>query len=50
MPLVGLKNVTIAKITKDDSTGTTYEAVRKIALAVQADIKPSTVNGKLLCR
>jgi phi13 family phage major tail protein len=41
MPLVGLKNVTVAKITQDDSTGTTYEAVRKIALAVQADIKPS---------
>lgn len=41
MPLVGLKNINVAKITKDDATGTTYEAVRRIALAVQADIKPS---------
>jgi phi13 family phage major tail protein len=42
MPLVGLKNVHVVKITKDDSTGVTYDAaVRKIALAVQADIKPS---------
>jgi phi13 family phage major tail protein len=42
MPLVGLKNINVAKVTKDDDTGATYDAVRKIALAVQADIKPST--------
>lgn len=43
MPLVGLKNLHVAKITKDDDTGTTYDAVvRKIAMAVNASIKPST--------
>jgi phi13 family phage major tail protein len=43
MPLVGLKNINVVKVTKDDSTGVTYDAaIRKIALAVQADIKPST--------
>lgn len=42
MPLVGLKNVNVVKLTKDDATGVTYDPeVRRIALAVQADIKPS---------
>jgi phi13 family phage major tail protein len=42
MPLVGLKNLHAVKLTKDDSIGVTYDAeIRKIALAVQADIKPS---------
>jgi phi13 family phage major tail protein len=42
MPLVGLENIHVVKLTKDDSTGVTYDTViRKIALAVQADIKPS---------
>jgi phi13 family phage major tail protein len=45
MPLVGLKNLNVVKITKDDDTGTTYDAqVRKLALAVQADIKPSMTS------
>lgn len=43
MPLIGLKNLHVVKITKDDDTGTTYDAVvRKIAMAVNASIKPST--------
>lgn len=42
MPLIGLKNVTVVKLTTDDATSTVYDATaRKIALAVQADIKPS---------
>lgn len=45
MPLVGLKNVHVVKVTKDDSTGTTYDTeIRKIALAVQADVKPSSTS------
>lgn len=46
MPFIGLKNLVAVKITKDDVTGTTYDAeVRKIALAVQADIKPTVNSG-----
>lgn len=42
MPLIGLKNLRVAKLTKDDATGVTYDAaIRQIVLAVQADIKPS---------
>jgi phi13 family phage major tail protein len=42
MPLVGLKNINVVKLTTDTATTSTYDAiVRKIALAVQADIKPS---------
>lgn len=42
MPLIGLKNVNIVKVTSDSSTATVYDSeVRRIALAVQADVKPS---------
>lgn len=42
MPLVGLKNVHVVKITAESSTATTYDAViRPLAMAVSADIKPS---------
>lgn len=42
MPLIGLKNVHVVKLTNDDSTGVTYDTpVRKIAMAVQADVKPT---------
>lgn len=41
MPLVGLKNIHVAQITTDTSSGTTYGTVRQIALAVQADVKPT---------
>jgi len=43
MPLVGLKNLHAVKVNKDDSTGITYDPeIRKIALAVQSDIKPNS--------
>jgi phi13 family phage major tail protein len=42
MPLIGLKNIHVVKLTKDDSTGVTYDAeIRKLPLGVQIDVKPS---------
>lgn len=42
MPKVGLKNLHVAKLISDDATGAKYDAIKKLAGAVQADIKPSS--------
>ncbi|MEK9198788.1 major tail protein [Ureibacillus sp. FSL E2-3493] len=44
MAAIGLKNIVVAKITKDDETGTVYETPRKLSPAMNVNITP-TVNS-----
>ncbi len=41
---IGLKDVVIAKLTKDDSTGVTYDTLQKVAGAIEATINPGTTD------
>jgi phi13 family phage major tail protein len=45
--IIGLKNIHIAKLTKDDATGVTYDAPVKLAKAIEASITPN-VNSSTL--
>lgn len=47
MALIGLKNIYYAELTKDDTTGATYETPVKIGNAVSVDINPTTQTAKL---
>ena len=47
MALCGLKNIYYAKLTKDDSSGVTYETPAKIGNAVSVDINPTTQTANL---
>lgn len=41
MAKIGLKNIYVAKITKDDSTGVTYEAPKKLSPAMTVNMTPN---------
>ena len=47
MAQIGLKNIYYAKLTKDDSSGVTYETPAKIGDAVSVDISPTTQTANL---
>jgi phi13 family phage major tail protein len=47
MATIGLKNLYIAELTKDDATGVTYEVPEKLAPAIQATITPSVNSATL---
>lgn len=47
MALVGLKDIYYAKVTKDDSTGISYDVPKRLQQAITADIKPKTASGTL---
>lgn len=47
MALIGLKNIYYAKLTKDDTTGATYETPKKIGNAISVDIKTNSNTAKL---
>jgi phi13 family phage major tail protein len=44
---VGLQNITIATLTKDDNTGATYGTPSKLERSIKATIKPKTSQQKL---
>ncbi|MCM3736448.1 phage tail protein [Bacillus cytotoxicus] len=45
--IIGLNNLSYSKLTKDDSSGSTYDAVKKIAGAINSGIKPKTSSETL---
>jgi phi13 family phage major tail protein len=44
---IGLENLTVAKVTKDDATGTTYAKPVKLERSIKAKISPKTSSEKL---
>lgn len=47
MATIGLKNLHVAKLTKDDKTGVTYGAPQRLALAIEAKITPQVTSETL---
>jgi phi13 family phage major tail protein len=47
MATIGLKNLHVAKLTKDDQTGVTYETPKRLALAIEAKITPQVNTATL---
>lgn len=47
MAVVGLRNLHIAKLTKDDGTGVTYEVPIKLAKAINVSITPNSTSATL---
>lgn len=45
-PRTNLKNIHVATLTKDDATGATYGAIRKILDAVKASVDPKVSSDK----
>lgn len=45
--IIGLKDLNYSKLTKDDSSGSTYDTVKKIVGAISAGIKPKTSSETL---
>lgn len=41
---IGMKNVVIAPLTKDDDTGVTYGALQLVAGAIEASITPENAD------
>ena len=44
---IGLENLTVAKVSKDDATGTTYAKPLKLERSIKAKISPKTSSEKL---